>query len=275
MEISPCRHRQADGEDFKSKLFLRRLSSTRNPGQKVGEQTAFVWARRRVGRMQAARTRRSRSSSSIGTEDGRRARRRQATLLARDDDDGIGLLGQADRGAMPRPDVPVDRDRVVAQRQKARRALDDQVAPITAPSCSGEVLLKIASNRSSDSRASSAVPLRRTRADRSVARSRSAPRRAGAPERTPVRDDAQLLGGDLVLGAAVAHEQPARRAVRGRGATRAETRSEARPPFRAAVLHHGGEDKRCSKLETARITTSTNKPSMICTARVPRIRSSR
>ncbi len=32
---------------------------------------------------------------------------------------------------------------------------------------------------------------------------------------------------------------------------------------------------KCSKFETARITTSTKRPSMICTARVPRISSSR
>ena len=60
-----------------------------------------------------------------------------APLLGDDDRDGVVLLGQADGGAMPRPEVAAHLGLIVSGRKHAAAAMRFSCR-ITAPSCSGE-----------------------------------------------------------------------------------------------------------------------------------------
>jgi len=53
--------------------------------------------------------------------------RNRAGFFGNDDDDRIGLLAQAECGAMPRPDAPL-RERLLCERKKTARGFDDMLS---------------------------------------------------------------------------------------------------------------------------------------------------
>ena len=103
----------------------------------------------------------------------------RAGLFRNDEDDGVGLLGQTERGAVARADAQARQATVRPAAESSRQPRSRPSRTMTAPSCSGDAGAKIESSSSSRYRACKHRPaFAELLQARSAARSRSA-RRAG------------------------------------------------------------------------------------------------
>ena len=131
-----------------------------------------------------------------------------AVLLGHDDDHGVGLLGDAEGGAMAGPE-PLGVDVVSASGRTAPAATIRSSRMITAPSCSGERGMKIVWSRSAETSPWIITPVSAISSSPSRARGRSA--RRGPPPTGSAAARATSVGDLLGRSRIRRREQPAER----------------------------------------------------------------